>query len=927
MITQPGSFNFQVGRLEVQVIEGKTGKPFPNHKITAREVLADGTQKWVASGMTESNGIIRFDLPMTAGKKFVLSAVSSGDGQYKYSDTITSNGKTIFTVGNKLLNLTLSNAISGKPVPNSEILVLQQQPDQSWKPLRKYTTNLLGIADLDLPGLGEGTHYQLRAKPYTTGYAFSKVITQPGSFNFQVGKVLIKLTNSLTNQVFANKKITFFKKAPDGKLHWHRSGNTTSQGTAYFDPDDMNQGNVYIATTHNLFGNKKTFYSQLITSGGIVNFSVSPSENNSTDLKPPVITFLSPTKNSLVSDAGFLIKAHVEEKNKVSSVVVKVIDPIKGEFNANAELTKGQWTYLVAADQLTSQQEVSITLTAYDDSFNEGTITQNFHVIKDTEKPKLFVHSHKNQDQVSENGFLLSGVVSDNTMLKDLKATIMDPILGHIINNTPLEISKNGRWALSVNRVSREREVSVLFTATDFANNQNTVQLSLNVTPNAFKTVQLLNRITFGPTPELLEEIKTEGSKAFLQKQLNPSLIENSEFENMISTLGKPDSAIALKSYQLAHAIYSKKQLQEIMTWFWENHFSTNIKKTGTQREFNQNIKFRKHALGNFRDLLEVSATSPAMMVYLDNRLSKKDDPNENFARELLELHTLGVGSYTRQDIQEVAKVLTGWRVVNDQFYFQSSAHDYSEKIILGHLFPAGVGKEEGDNLFDILSTHPSTARFICTKLLKVFVSDRPSTTSIDSCSTDFLNNTEQNNQIALVLMNIFNSEEFSTSVNFHNKIKTPLEMVAGFSRQLETKTSLNKSVISLAAMGMNLFQNPMPTGYPETGNDWINSNRYLQYLKFISTTAFNKTIENQNYLENPAEFFKKQGYETANGIVGYLFYLALSNDYSLMEWNLAIGILTENDTLIFDIDADDANERIRNLIASILNLPTYQLQ
>ena len=210
MISQPGTFNFQVGRLEVQVIEGKTAKPFPHHKITAREVLTDGSKKWVASGLTESDGIIRFDLPMAPGKKFVLSAVSSGDGQYKYSDTITSNGKTIFTVGNQLLNLKLSNAISGKPVPNSEILVLQQQPDQSWKPLKKYTTNHLGAASLDLPGLGKGTHYQLRAKPYTTGYAFSKVISQPGTFNFQVGKVLIKLTNSVTNQVFANKKISLY---------------------------------------------------------------------------------------------------------------------------------------------------------------------------------------------------------------------------------------------------------------------------------------------------------------------------------------------------------------------------------------------------------------------------------------------------------------------------------------------------------------------------------------------------------------------------------------------------------------------------------------------------------------------------------------------------------------------------------------------
>jgi 5-hydroxyisourate hydrolase-like protein (transthyretin family) len=435
--------------------------------------------------------------------------------------------------------------------------------------------------------------------------------------------------------------------------------------------------------------------------------------------------------------------------------------------------------------------------------------------------------------------------------------------------------------------------------------------------------IQLLNRITFGATPALLEHVKTVGAYAFIAEQLNPAAIDDSELESRLSNL-VVEKDYDLSLWLLLHAIYSQRQLQEVMTQFWDNHFSTDIFTSGGVKiEQTENQRFRQQALGQFRDLLQISATSPAMLRYLNNNTNRKEAPNENYARELMELHTLGVnGGYTEQDVAEVARVFTGWSLSGNQFQFRPQWHDTGEKVVLGHVIPAGGDMAEGEQVLDLLAAHPATARFICTKLLQLLVSDQPTDTAINDCAAVFLATA---GDISQVVTAILLSPEFNNPLQFHSKVKTPLEFIAGVVRNLagitpDTDRNLYRATI---AMGMPLFGNPVPTGWSELGENWVTSDQLMQHVQFINQTLFqnNQTLVHVDLIN----LFLDQGYETAEAVVNFLLELTLANDYSPTIQTIAVEIL--NTGTPFDIHAADATEKLRRLVSTILSFPSYQLQ
>ncbi len=931
LINSTATYNFKVGRLEATIISGNSGEPMANHLVSIRERLSDGKHKWVVGGLTDANGVVRFDIPGLGGnKKYVLAALNPFDGRTRYSDVINQNGKVTFTVGNQLLNVHLINAINGEALANKKITAYQQQMDGSLKWVAEAFTDSLGQIGFDLDGIGKGSSYILLTKAYGITVK-SDSISEAGLFDFNIGKVQVRLSNASNKQPLINHRVHLFEKTSDGKLLWQTVYSTDSLGQVHFDPVSLNN-KIYIVRAYNLFGNNRPYYSPLISSSGIVDFSVSLDSSHSIDLDPPEIKLITPQQNSYVSDAGFEVNVLVEDSTEITSVKYKVIDPVKGISSGNAKLVSGQWSFMVTDSMITNNQTIKVFISAADSTENITEADRQLRVISDTESPNVNITSHNNNDQISENGFLLTGNVTDNIGIKAITATVEDPVLGLVVNKKPLEISQvNGKWALSVLGVSRTKIVKVSVNAIDYAGNTATKQLNLRVMTNGLNGRQLIDRLTFGATHELIEQIKTPlGAEIFLQQQLHPELIDNSEFDALLATMGSIEKLPLLQHYQLLHAIHSKHQLKEVMTWFWENHFSTSIDKSQrTVRELAENNTFRQHALGNFRDLLQISATSPAMMLYLDNQQNHKAEPNENYARELMELHTLGVdGGYSASDIAEVARVFTGWRASRDSFSFQPSFHDNDEKLVLGHIIHAGLKMEGGNKVLDILSTHKSTSVFICEKLLKVFVADAPEISAINSCSIDFLNYAEYDDQITRVLEKIFRSEYYSKNENFHSKVKTPLEFVAGFSRQLSVQLSLGHTRLFLKSTGMNLFNHQEPTGWSEESESWVNSSQYFQYIQFIFSSVSNdKPREWLNYIENPEGFFKNNGFETAEGIVGYLFNLTSSNDYTRLEWNLAMDILTEHGSKTFDINSEGNNPRLRKLLATVLSSPTYQLQ
>lgn len=699
----------------------------------------------------------------------------------------------------------------------------------------------------------------------------------------------------------------------------------------HFDPSGLGTGKIYLIVANNIFGNNNNHYSQWILSKGQFDFIVSPNDPHRLDEEAPTFKAIEPSNHAVLADTGFKLKMQITDNNTVKNVNIRVIDPIKGTTKIQATQTENEWGHTITAEMISTNQTITIEVDAFDQVNNKSTISYQYSIINDTEKPILTITSHQPGDPIDEHGFFLTGTVTDNTGYVQLLATVIDPIKGTIINQKNIEIGKNHHWALAAKDLSRNQEILIKLESRDSSANTNIEQLFLSVMMENSSMIQLINRITYGATPDLLKELRDYGTDSFIHQQLHPELIDDSAVEQQLINL-LIDETIPyrkLHNSQTLRAIASKRQLLEIMTQFWDSHFNTNLTKVGSvDYELQEHKLFRQHALGNFRDLLQISATSPAMLKYLDNWLNHKDEPNENYARELMELHTLGVDNgYTAKDIAEVARVFTGWRIANGTFNFDNRVHDDGEKTVLNTIIPSGLGMEGGEMVLDLLAEQTATADFICTKLLNVFVSDTPTENSITSCSEDFLSNSDKDNQIALVLEGVFKSTTFANSLNFHNKAKTPLEFIIGLYRQLPVAFSYPNTRISLSTMGMPLFYYTLPTGWPEKSNDLINSNQLRQRWDFTNKTLFDAPSPWRNSLSAPNLFLIEKGIETTEGVLGYLFELLLDHDYTEQEWNEALAILTHNQTEKFDIYSPTAEITIRNLISSLLQYPSYQLQ
>jgi uncharacterized protein (DUF1800 family) len=357
-----------------------------------------------------------------------------------------------------------------------------------------------------------------------------------------------------------------------------------------------------------------------------------------------------------------------------------------------------------------------------------------------------------------------------------------------------------------------------------------------------------------------------------------------------------------LQMSRILRAVYSERQLQEVMVDFWTNHFNVFAGK-GADRwlltSYDRDT-IRPHTLGKFYDLLVADAQSPAMLFYLDNFQSvspnaqatqrpgaargplaqlrqlgnnpQQQPPpqqqrrgiNENYARELMELHTLGVdGGYTQKDVQEVARCFTGWTifaprgagaaaqaVINGRlaerlrtdagkFYFNPRVHDDGEKIVLGHKIPAGGGMKDGLMVLDIVAHHPSTAKFIATKLVRRFVADDPPATLVDRVAQTFL---KSDGDIREMLRTIFASPEFNSAEAYRAKVKRPFELAVSAVRTLGAETNGGPQFHQwIARMGQPLYGFQTPNGYPDVAENWVNTGALLERMNFALALVNNR--------------------------------------------------------------------------------------
>ncbi len=371
----------------------------------------------------------------------------------------------------------------------------------------------------------------------------------------------------------------------------------------------------------------------------------------------------------------------------------------------------------------------------------------------------------------------------------------------------------------------------------------------------------LLSRAAFGPWPGDLERLKEMGRDEWIEEQLRPERIDDTlcdfraqRFESLFFSAGdayefrRPVLREELTRHSLIRAVYSRRQLFEVMAEFWTDHLNIDLEKGDCiyLKPADDRDVIRKHALGNFHDLIRASATSPAMLVYLDGRTNKVEKnrkgeikpgskPNENYARELLELHTLGVdGGYSQQDVFEAARCLSGWTVdlmrgmAADMFnvfahprgtpWFRGDWHDDGEKRVLGQVIPAGGGERDLGLLVDIVCSHPGTARHIAKKLCRRFVSIQPPQALVDRVAAEFSNT---GGDIKSLLRVIFKSDEFLASRG--QLLKRPFKFIVSSLRALAADTHANRPLVeALNRMGHGLFQYPTPDGYPDEETPWM---------------------------------------------------------------------------------------------------------
>ena len=415
-----------------------------------------------------------------------------------------------------------------------------------------------------------------------------------------------------------------------------------------------------------------------------------------------------------------------------------------------------------------------------------------------------------------------------------------------------------------------------------------------------------LNRLAFGARPADPAAVEKMGVERWVARQLEPaSIAENPELESRLAsmkTLSLSTGELAdqypppqaqkrtqgtnpaagkrpvftvqkeLTEQKLVRAVMSERQLNEVLTDFWFNHFNVFLEK-GPVRYLTTSYErdaIRPHVLGKFRDLLGATAAHPAMLYYLDNWQSISNEAgeklarfrkgqnrarglNENYGRELLELHTLGVdGGYTQQDVVEVARCFTGWTIRGDgaaqsgrlaiyggHFHFEPRMHDRGEKVVLGVKIPAGGGVEDGQRVLDIVARHPSTARFISRKLAMRFVADDPPESLIDRMARTF---TKTGGDLKAVMKTMLESREFWSEGAYQAKLKSPLELVASALRASGSEVEHGLGLASiLQQMGQPLYRKQEPTGYSNNGEEWLSSNALLARMNFAVALEKNR--------------------------------------------------------------------------------------
>ena len=468
---------------------------------------------------------------------------------------------------------------------------------------------------------------------------------------------------------------------------------------------------------------------------------------------------------------------------------------------------------------------------------------------------------------------------------------------------------------------------------------------------------QALSRLTFGATPELYARVRAIGFQNYVEEQLNPDNINDAAFNSMnpegLLSPTEDNSGQLLRSlfnYDIAHAAFSEKQLQNVMGHFWANHFHAVTKNSSIVAQNIDDRKFfRDNAFTNFHDLLLYSARSPLMSQYLDNDENRyregreNDGINENYGREILELSTVGVeAGYTPADVDMVSRVFSGWRYERTnpnadgvaqiyRFAFFPEDHDPQDKLIpfLNTVIPGRTGAEgvqEAEELIALLANHPNTQSRTCGKLVQLLVSDSPPSNLVQACVAAW----GVNGDITAMLRAILLDPSYVSNADYQrNKAKTPFEYAVSVIRTFGARPSANDDADffrrfedAFTTAGQAYLYFPVPTGLPEVAAAWLNSASMVAAYNKMSEVAERR----QDYGIDLAADIAAAGLETAEEVASYLLAVGTADQFTLAEFDQLVGVLKGEDG-IFEPLVQDETAALEKAMGLIVVSPSFQLQ
>ena len=493
-----------------------------------------------------------------------------------------------------------------------------------------------------------------------------------------------------------------------------------------------------------------------------------------------------------------------------------------------------------------------------------------------------------------------------------------------------------------------------------------------------------LNRMAFGPRPGDIEQFMALGETsearlaAYIEEQLSPEVIDDSlcdeklaaqNFITMDKSLGELWASYAIADveyddhyrpyHEVKHAafirgIYSKRQLLEVLADHWHNHFNvygSDYWVAPIFAHYDRDV-IRQHVLGNFRQMLEAVATSPEMLYYLDNQSNTAAGPNENFARELFELHTMGAENYLGvipdradvptdeqdrpvgyidKDVYQATEAFTGWMVDKEtgQFDFDGSVHSRYDKTVLNTSLGDFQGVKDGQLVLDLLASHPGTARFICRKLCRRLVSDHPPVALVAKAAAVFMENLDAEDQLKQVVETILMSEEFSTT--WGEKMKRPFEYIVSILRATQADFEPESDFFwNYERTGQPLFGWHPPNGYPDFKESWSGTMPMLQRWRLCNwVIRWNHEADEQGEEAYRLRFIEQMPDEikSANGIVNYWISRLIGYGIPESERAAMVDIMAHGRNPDYDLPDDQIAERLRYMVGLLLMAPSFQLR